>query len=84
MRYIEKVGHQELVDYILANNFASAQDVSAVNIQTRAELIYLVLTGAATSGKLLLFDFEWSILPIEQIKITCVSARDEKQFTYGF
>jgi hypothetical protein len=85
MRYLDRIGYQEIAEYLLTSKFAVPTDVAAViHIQERAEFIYYALKQAETDEKLLLLDFEWSILPLEQIKITCVSIREEKQFTYGF
>jgi len=49
----------------------------------RAEIIFTILTKAHKSGKLLLLDFEWVILPIEQIKVTCVTLSLVKEFIYS-
>jgi hypothetical protein len=84
MRYIDRVGYQEIAEYLLMNKFAVSTDVAAaIHLQERAEFIYHALKKAETEEKLLLLDFEWKILPLEQIKIICVSAREERQFTYG-
>jgi hypothetical protein len=85
MRYIDKIGYQEIAEYLLANKLAVPTDVAAaIHLQERAEFLYFALKKAETDEKLLLLDFEWQILPLEQIKITIISIREEKQFTYGF
>lgn len=85
MRYLEKNGYEELAEYLVFNKLAILTDVrAAIHPQERAELILISLKRAADEEKLLLLDFEWKILPIEQIKITCVSPREEKLFTYGY
>ena len=85
MRYLEKNGYDEIAEYLLSNKLAVSTDLrAAVHLQERAELILVSLTKAQKEEKLLLLDFEWRILPMEQIKITCVSPREEKLFTYGY
>jgi hypothetical protein len=79
------IGYSEFSEYLLNNKFASAEALqAAIHPQERAELVFTSLKKAEAEEKLLLLDFEWTMLPLEQIKITCVSAREEKHFTYGF
>lgn len=85
MKFIEKLGYSELAEYLITNKFATEQEVfSAVHTQERAELIFTSLKKAESEEKLLLLDFEWKMLPLEQIKITCLSTREERHFTYGY
>lgn len=49
----------------------------------KAEFIYHSLKSGEVSEKLMLVDYEWTILPLEQIKITCVTDSEKKEFTYG-
>lgn len=85
MKFIERVGYADLAEYLVSNKFATEQDVrSVVHTQERAELIFSSLKKAESEEKLLLLDFEWKMLPFEQIKITCLSTREERHFTYGF
>jgi hypothetical protein len=85
MRYLDRIGYHEIANYLIDSKFIPATDAAgAIHPQERAELIYNALSKAAAEEKLLLLDFEWKILPLEQIKIICISTREEKQFTYGF
>lgn len=52
-------------------------------IQAFAELIYLVLSKALQEDKITLVDYEWTLLPKEQIKITIVTPTAHKIFSYG-
>jgi len=51
--------------------------------QEKAEFIYFALKKGEELEKLILVDYEWTILPLEQIKITCVTEREKKEFTFG-
>lgn len=85
LKLIEKNGFQEFSEYLTANKLVSQSDLSAaIHPQERAELIFTSLKKAEAEEKLLLLDFEWKMLPFEQIKITVVSSREEKLFTYGY
>lgn len=85
MRYLELYGYSEIAEYLISNKMVEATDVASKNhTQERAELIYFALKDAEAKEKLLLLDFEWKILPLEQIKITCVSTREERHFTHGY
>jgi len=45
--------------------------------------IHTHLAVLSTTGKLQLLEYEWSLLPIERIKITIVTDRSSKEFTYN-
>lgn len=84
-RYIELYGYSELKEYILVNKLAESFDAnSKTRIPEQAEFLYITLLEAEKNEKLLLLSFEWKILPLEQIKITCISAREERFFTHGY
>lgn len=85
MRYIELNGYTELSEYIVSMKLGDEVEAkSKTRTQEQAEYIYFSLKAGEQAEKLLLLDFEWKILPFEQIKITCVSTREEQLFTYGF
>lgn len=41
------------------------------------------LASLSREGKLQLLEYEWTLLPIERIKITVVTDRNSKEFTYN-
>lgn len=67
---------QKLTDIFTVRSYSRQQE--------RAEFIYNTLVMAEKTEKLILLDFTWNILPIEQIKIICITEREKKEFTYGF
>lgn len=76
--------YNEMCEWLIENKFTN--DISAkVNsrITEKAEFIYKILKENETNGNIMLLYFEWSILPTESIKITCVTQTEEKLFTYG-
>ena len=50
--------------------------------QEKSEFLYHSFKKGETMEKIQLLDFEWTILPLEQIKITCITEREKKEFTY--
>lgn len=51
--------------------------------QEKAEFLYHAFKKGVELEKFQLLDYEWTILPLEQIKITCITDRETKEFTYG-
>ena len=51
--------------------------------QERAEFMLLILEKAEKEEKFMLLDFEWTILPLETIKIMITTEREEKVFSFG-
>lgn len=84
-RYIELYGFNELKEYLVLTKMADSVEAnSKTRIPEQAEFVYFSLLAGEKNETLLLLSFEWKLLPLEQIKITCISAREEKFFTHGF
>jgi len=45
--------------------------------------IHNLMEQAVIDGKLQLVDYEWSILPLELVKLTLISNRGKKEFEYS-
>lgn len=76
--------YPEICDWLLLNKLADSVDVeNNVRTRERAEFVYSVLKQAQKDEKIMLLYFEWSLLPKETIKITCITETEEKFFTYG-
>ena len=83
-RLIQFAASEEIVSWMHDNKLIDIEKwKTADSNQLKAELIVTSLLKAADSDKLLLVDFEWSVLPIERIKITVVSEREKVEFAYG-
>ena len=55
----------------------------AVTKLMEAEVSFLALKRASDEEKVILVDYEWSILPKEQIRITIVTPYINKEFSFG-
>lgn len=74
----------EITEWLMSVKLTTQYEVdSKTRDQERAEFILEILQQAEKDEFFMLLDFEWTVLPIEQIKITCVTEREEVHFTYG-
>ncbi len=80
-----KIGQSktEMIDFLLSENILTIDEVKQLETDDFALTFFLKMTKALESGKIMLFDFSWIILPKEQIAITIVSNSGTKQFTYS-
>lgn len=86
---INKLIHEDLYldfkEYIVDNKLAKEEDfISLVKDYEKAKFICYTLDQAVKNEKLILLDYEWSFLPIELIKVTCVTETEKREFTYGY
>jgi len=84
-RLLEKNhSYDEIAEWLVINKFTNK--IALDNLtrdKERAEFIYNVLKQRQLDEDIQLLYFEWNILPQETIKITCVTNKEEKFFTYG-
>jgi hypothetical protein len=77
--------YEELTSWLVDNKLLTHEIVSSTIFpQYQAEIIYEALVKAEKDGKISLVYFEWVYLPIETIKLTCVTESEKKEFTYGY
>jgi len=76
--------YEEFKEYIIDNKLAKEEDFKLLNRDSeKARFIGHTLDNAAKEEKLLLLDYEWSLLPLEIITITCINLTEKKEFKYG-
>ena len=74
----------EMVDFFLEEKILETANIPAFKLEkNKALALYQIVESAKNSEKILLFDYEWSILPIERIKLTVVTNRSSKEFAYN-
>jgi hypothetical protein len=69
-----------LKDQKLVNDF---QVTALTNDSDKAKYIYNLLETLKKEDKLLLLDYEWSVLPVERLKLTIVTERTSREWTYN-
>jgi len=75
---------EEWMDFLLEEKLMVVEDIPSFRLEKdKASYIYGLIKTAKDSDRVLLFDFEWAILPIERIKITVVTPRNSKEFVYN-
>ena len=81
---IHKNGYYDFLEWLEDNKLLNKEEwKTADSLRLKSELIVKSLSIAEQEGRLLLVDYEWSILPLEIIKITCVTEKEKREFTYG-
>ncbi len=77
--------YYEFANWLVGQRLTNKDDMKDLSRdQEKAEFIYTILKTAEKEEKLILLDFEWALLPLETIKITCVTETEKKEFTYGY
>lgn len=56
---------------------------SVKNSSDHAKEVQLILRDLQVREKLQLLEYEWSVLPVENIKITIITDRDSKEFIHN-
>jgi hypothetical protein len=75
---------EEWLDFLIEDKLLAKEDIAAFRLENdKALWIHTLLNKAKKDERVLLLDFEWSLLPIERIKVTLVTQRNTKEFTYN-
>ena len=84
-RLVEFERFYDLKEWMVESKLALESDFKGLTRDSeKAEYIYITLTKAAQDGSILmLLDYEWSLLPFESIKLTCITNAEKKEFTVG-
>lgn len=56
---------------------------SVKNSSDHAKEVQAILRDLQVKNKLQLLEYEWSVLPVENIKITIITDRDSKEFIFN-
>lgn len=84
-RMLELGAFDEFKEFLIDIKVASEESFIGLNrTSEKARFICEALHKAAEDELLLLLDYEWTLLPFETIKITCVTEREKKEFSHGW
>lgn len=73
----------DLVNFLYDEKLITKSDVENVGKEPdKARTVYEILQRLKEEDKLLLLDYEWTILPIERIKVSIVTEAVAREFTY--
>ena len=74
----------EMINFLKEQRLINDFQVSAItNDSDKAKYLYNLLETLKKEDKLLLLDYEWSILPVERLKLTIVTERTQREFYYN-
>jgi len=74
----------EVVAFLLSERLLTEFQFSVLKQESdKAKYLCLHLEDLKKTEKLLLLDYEWVILPVERLKLTIVTERINKEFTYS-
>lgn len=75
----------EFIEYLIEHKLL---DKDAINPNDRDLDVLKVLHNALQKGvaddKILLLDYKWQLLPIEQIRLQIITSRGSKDWLYGY
>ena len=66
---------EKLIDVETAKKIQQSSD--------RAKNLQIFLSELSKTDKIQMLEYEWQILPVERIKITMVTHRNSREFTYN-
>lgn len=74
--------YDELVSFLLQEYLLSKEELKLIKgSPDQGKFLYTKLISLSEERKLQLIEFEWSILPVERIRINIVTDRGFKEFT---
>lgn len=75
---------EELLEFLLSEKLISIEEIKYIKHDSAPhKLIYEHLEKLKVSDKLLLLDYEWSLLPVERLKLTVITERNKREFAYN-
>lgn len=74
----------EILGFLLSEKLISREEIKGImESSDRVKMTSAKLAALQSEDKLQLLEYEWQLLPIERIKITIITDRSSKEFTYG-
>ena len=74
----------DVIDFLLEEKMMKPEEVPTYRKEVnKSQYVWNLFNEAKKAEKIMLFDFEWQLLPIERIKITIVTERSSKSFHHN-
>jgi hypothetical protein len=75
----------EILQFILDEKLIEKEKVKDIKHSSdQAKELQIFLKNLSKTDKIQLLEYEWVILPVERIKISVVTNRSSKEFTFNF
>lgn len=76
--------YMEMCEFFIEQKLTTEMEVNSyTREEERARFLFNLLEKAEKDEKFQLVSYEWQVLPLELIKITCITEREVKEFSYG-
>jgi len=77
--------HDAMLEFLKEESLMTKGDCRAIISGSEvSKALHTYLASLASANKIQLLSYEWSILPVELIKVTIVTDRSQKEFIYGY
>lgn len=77
-------GLQEIFDFLIEEKLTNMSGIKVVvSAPSIAKELHLLLRQLNREGKFQLIEYQWTVLPIENINITLVTDTAKREFTYS-
>ncbi|CAM6003858.1 unnamed protein product [Sphagnum balticum] len=85
MRLDELVAsYDAILEFMQSEDLVSREESRAIRSSSEiAKMIFTRLASLRNTGKVQLLEYSWEMLPIERIKLTIVTDRNSKEFSYN-
>ena len=75
---------QDVVDFLLFEEIMTKLEYKEYNsVPDKVRFIFDKLNEYRDAGKFQLLEYEWQILPVERIKLTVVTDKSNKEFSWN-
>lgn len=73
----------DIANQLKTDNVLTSSDLERVaGAFDRSEILFILLEKAASEDRAYLVNYEWTVLPIQQVKLTVVGPNGIKEFSY--
>lgn len=77
--------NDSIAEFLRAEDLLSKEEVKGIkSASDTAKALQGHLSRLSSSNKLQLLEYEWTLLPVERLKITIVTDRNSMEFSYNY
>ena len=77
--------HDEILEFLFQEGLASREEIKGIRSSPDVgKMLQKHMMHLSNGNKIQLLEYEWSILPVERIKIMVVTDRNSREFSYNF
>ena len=77
--------YDAILEFMLSENLITREEGKAIRSSSEIpKVIHTKLSALSKANKLQLLEYEWIVLPMERVKLTIITDRMSKEFSYGY